>query len=166
LAWLASNHFFNRLPQQKRINTMHSKSAMIAGLSFLLLSGCAGVEKPAGTASATLTIEGSLASYYAGAAGGDGILSYQGQQHPFTLSAVGGGGSAAMSISATGQVYNLNALEEFPGKYTSHRSGITIGEGKFSALLKSDRGVQIYLEGATTGVGSSMGMSSVTIELK
>jgi len=145
---------------------MNLNYATMTGLTFLLLSGCAGGEKPAGTASATLTIEGSLASYYAGKSGGDGTLSYQGQKHPFTLSAVGGGGSAAMSISATGQVYNLNALEDFAGKYTSHRSGITIGEGEFTASLKSDRGVEIYLEGETTGVGSSMGMSSVTIELK
>ena len=46
---------------------MSLKYAMSAGLIFLLLSGCAGIEKPAGTATATLTIEGSLASYYAGA---------------------------------------------------------------------------------------------------
>jgi hypothetical protein len=106
---------------------MSLKYAMSAGLIFLLLSGCAGIEKPAGTASATLTIEGSLASYYAGA---------------------------------------LSSLQDFPGKYTSHRKGITVGKGEFTALLKSDRGVQIYLEGEATGVGSSMGMSSVEIELK
>jgi hypothetical protein len=145
---------------------MSLKYAISAGLILLLLSGCAGIEKPAGTASATLTIEGSLASYYAGASSGDGVLSYQGQEYPFTLTAVGGGGSAAESISATGQVYNLSALEDFPGKYTSHRKGITVGKGGFTALLKSDRGVQIYLEGEATGVGSSMGMSSVEIELK
>jgi hypothetical protein len=145
---------------------MNLNYATIAGATFLLLSACAGIDKPDGTASATLTIEGSLASYYAGAASGEGTLSYQGQQYPFTLSAVGGGGSAAETISATGQVYNLNALEDFPGKYTSKRKGITIGKGEFTALLKSDRGVQIYLEGETTGMGSSMGMSSVTIELK
>jgi hypothetical protein len=145
---------------------MSLKYAISAGLILLLLSGCAGIEKPAGTASATLTIEGSLASYYAGASSGDGVLSYQGQEYPFTLTAVGGGGSAAESISATGQVYNLSALEDFPGKYTSRRKGITVGKGGFTALLKSDRGVQIYLEGEATGVGSSMGMSSVTIELK
>lgn len=145
---------------------MSLKYAMSAGLTFLLLSGCAGIEKPAGTASATLTIEGSLASYYAGASRGDGVLSYQGQEYPFTLTAVGGGGSAAESISATGQVYNLSSLQDFPGKYTSHRKGITVGKGELTALLKSDRGVQIYLEGEATGVGSSMGMSSVEIELK
>jgi hypothetical protein len=145
---------------------MSLKYAISAGLILLLLSGCAGIEKPAGTASATLTIEGSLASYYAGASSGDGVLSYQGQEYPFTLTAVGGGGSAAESISATGQVYNLSALDDFPGKYTSLRKGITVGKGGFTALLKSDRGVQIYLEGEATGVGSSMGMSSVTIELK
>ena len=145
---------------------MSFKYASSAGLIFLLLSGCAGIEKPTGTATATLTIEGSLASYYAGASSGDGVLSYQGQEYPFTLTAVGGGGSAAESISATGQVYNLSSLEDFPGKYTSQRKGITVGKGEFTALLKSDRGVQIYLEGEATGVGSSMGMSSVTIELK
>lgn len=144
---------------------MKLKYTMMAGFTCLLLSGCAGIEKPAGKASATLEIEGSLASYYAGSASGNGTLSYQGQQYPFTLSAVGGGGSAALSISATGQVYNLSSLEDFPGKYTGHRSGYTIGKGKFTALLESDRDVKIYLEGETTGMGSSMGVSSVTIEL-
>ena len=145
---------------------MNLKNTLIAAFTCLLLSSCTGIQKPAGTSSATLTIEGSLASYYAGASSGEGVLTYDGKQYPFTLSAIGGGGSAAMSISAIGQVYNLTTLEDFPGKYTSHRSGITVGEGKFTALLKSDRGVQIYLEGETSGVGSSIGMSSVTIELK
>jgi hypothetical protein len=145
---------------------MNMKHSILAGCACLLLLSCAGIEKPAGTASATLTVEGSLASYYAGASSGEGVLSYQGQQYPFTLSAVGGGGSAAESISATGQVFNLSSLDGFPGKYTSHRKGLTVGKGEFTALLTSDRGVQIYLEGETTGVGSSMGMSSVEIKLK
>ena len=145
---------------------MKQSLAMMAGCACLLLASCTGIEKPTESASATLVIKGSQAAYYASAADGEGTLTYQGQQHPFTISALGGGGSGAMSISATGQVYNLNALEDFPGKYTSHRKGITIGKGEFTALLESDRGVKIFLEGETTGAGSSMGMSSVTIELK
>jgi hypothetical protein len=139
---------------------------MMAGCACLLLSSCTSIEKPADQASATLVIEASQAAYYASAADGEGTLSYQGQEHPFTISALGGGGSGAMSISATGQVYNLASLQEFPGKYTSRRKGITVGKGEFTALLESDRGVKIYLEGETTGMGSSMGMSSVEIELK
>jgi hypothetical protein len=139
---------------------------MIAGCACLLLSSCTSIEKPADQASATLVIEGSQAAYYASAADGEGILTYRGQEHPFTISALGGGGSGAMSISAIGQVYNLTSLDEFPGKYTSHRKGITVGKGEFTALLESDMGVKIYLEGETIGMGSSMGMSSVEIELE
>ena len=147
---------------------MTPRITKLAGFAFLLLlvSGCTSIKQPAGPASATLEIEGSSVAYYANAAGGDGTLSYQGSQHPFSLRAIGGGGSGGMTISATGKVYNLNALEDFPGKYSSRRSGFTVGKGEFTALLKSDKGVQIYLEGETTGVGTSIGMSSIEIELK
>lgn len=147
--------------------TMQTKTTLIAAsMGLFLLPSCSSIKPPPGPASATLKIEGFRGGYHAVAAGGDGVLSYQGRQVPFTITSAGAGGSGGMSISATGQVYNMTSLADFPGTYSSTRKGITIGKGKFTALLKSDRGVQIYLDGETTGVGTSGGVSAVDIKLK
>lgn len=132
---------------------------------FVALTSCSNIKRPAGVASGTLTVKGGGASYYASASGGEGKLQYQGQTYPFSISAVGAGGSGAQMIEVDGEVFNLNQLSQFPGNYTSKRSGITIGKGKFKALLSNDEGVEIFLEGETTGLGSNTGISSVTIDL-
>jgi hypothetical protein len=146
---------------------MNMKYALIAAFAgLLLLSSCSSIQQPSDPASATLTIEGVSGAYYASASSGDGTLFYENREIPFSITALGAGGSGGISISATGQVYKLDSLEDFAGTYSAKRKGITLGAGKFTALLTSERGVQIYLEGETKGLGSSMGVSSVQIKLK
>lgn len=140
--------------------------SIVATATLLVLSNCAGIKPPDSPASGTVQIKGWRGGYHASAAGGEGTLTYQGRQIPFTISAAGAGGSGAMSIEATGQVYNLQSLSDFPGRYSSMRKGLSIGKGKFTALLKNDQAVQIYLEGESTGVGGSGGVSTVHIKLK
>ena len=46
---------------------------------------------------------------------------------------------------------------------TATTTGLTIVKGSFKALMDNDKGVQIYLDGESTGLGSYTGMSSVDI---
>ena len=70
-------------------------------------------QAPSTPPSATVSIREWSATYYAQAESGKGTLYYQGRHH-FTISGAGVGGSDAQQVSATGKVYNLNRLSDFP----------------------------------------------------
>ena len=151
---------------------MENKFTILTLASVLLLSGgCASQMKndpnaPTGPPSARISIETMQASYYGSASAGTGQLHYQGVTRDFTIASAGAGGTGAQSISATGEVYNLRSLSDFPGTYTGLRSGLTLFRGKMYERLKNEKGAVIYLTGKTKGISSSSGLDKVVITLK
>ena len=149
----------------------HQLTLALAGSAALLLAGCAtkissDKDAPTGPPSATVQVEESQASYWASAKGGHGTINYQGKTHAFSIHGVGVLGTGIQKISATGDVYNLNSLSDFPGSYTGKRSGFTIIKGKMHSKLTSDKGVIIYLTGHTRGLASSTGVDTIEIKMK
>ena len=133
-----------------------------ASLTFLLIAGCASETKaPSTPPSATVTIQEWSAAYYVQAEAGKGTLYYNGGRHRFTISGGGLGGSGAQKISATGKVYNLNKLSDFPGTYHGISNGLTLIEGKMHAKLTNQNGVVMYLAGQTEGLASSHGSAGI-----
>lgn len=138
--------------------------ACFVGLAGLLVGGCATMTKaPDATPSATVRIQQVSAAYYGSATKGQGSLYYQGQRRNFTINSVGVGGTGGLKISATGKVFGLNRLSEFPGTYRGVSSGLTLFEGKMQAKLTNSNGVVIYLAGETEGLASSGGVQSYQI---
>ena len=143
----------------------------LAGSAALLLAGCAtkissDKDAPTGPPSATVQVEETQASYWGSAEGGQGTINYQGKTHAFSIHGVGVGGSGLQTITATGDVYNLDSLSDFPGTYTGPRSGYTLLKGKMHAKLTNDKGVILYLTGHTQGIASSTGADTIEIKIK
>ena len=146
-------------------------ASIVAVASAMVISSCATSKKtdlnaPTGPPSATVVFEGGTAAYWASAAGGTGTLNYKGKEYPFSGTAAGAGGSGAQKVSATGEVYNLNALSDFPGTYTQVSSGFTIIKGTKKSKLTNSKGVVIYVEAKTSGLASSTGTAKLVIDLK
>ena len=120
---------------------------------------------PNATASATLRIQQVSAAYYGSATTGNGTLYFQGQSRNFTITSVGVGGTGGLKISATGKVFGLDRLSQFPGAYRGVSSGLTLFEGKMQAKLTNQNGVVIYLSGQTEGLASSSGLQKYQINL-
>ncbi|MDB4673337.1 hypothetical protein OAF27_00855 [Verrucomicrobiales bacterium] len=144
---------------------------VIVGCSILLFTSCATKKSrdrnaPEGSPTATLTIQGGQAAYWASTGGGRGTINFQGQDHAFSITGVGAGGTGAQKISATGDVYNLTSLSDFEGIYTVIRSGFTVIKGRVNARLTNKKGVIIYVTAKTTGLASAIGTSKVVIKLK
>src|SRR5689334_2699222 len=57
------------------------------------------------------------AAYIASGSGGSGVLNYRGRRFPFTVGGAGVGGIGASTLNASGEVYNLNDIAQFPGTY-------------------------------------------------
>ena len=140
----------------------------LAGIATLLMAGCSSMTtNPAPNAppSATVRVQEWTAAYYGSAAVGKGTIDYQGHHHHFTITGVGAGGDGMQKVSATGKVYNLHSLQEFPGTYRGVSSGLTLIEGKMHAKLTNDNGVIMYLSGATEGLASSTGVQAFEVKL-
>jgi hypothetical protein len=146
-----------------KINFVNS---IFASLTFLLIAGCASETKaPSTPPSATVRIQEWSAAYYGSVAAGKGTLDYNGGRHHFTISGLGAGGAGGQKISATGKVYNLNKLSDFPGTFHGISSGLTLIEGKMHAKLTNGNGVVMYLAGETEGLASSMGAQAFEVRL-
>jgi hypothetical protein len=141
-------------------------NSAVASITLLLIAGCASMTTPPSTPpSATLQIREWSAAYYGSAATGKGTLYYNGQRHHFTISGLGAGGAGVQKVSATGKVYNLNRLSDFPGTYQGISRGLTLIEGKLHAKLTNGNGVVMYLAGETEGLASAIGVQAFVVTL-
>lgn len=137
-----------------------------------LLAGCAG-NNGAQTAAAGKVPDGTIVMHQVQAAfigsgnGGEGTLTYQGHAYPFVIGGLGVGGIGASTIDATGDVYNLKSVEDFPGSYVQGRMGYAFGTKSHGDLwLKNDAGVVLHLAAKRTGLMLSLGGDVILIQMK
>ena len=145
----------------------------IATLALSLLSGCTGSVKVGPQAVAGLTPDGTIdmqevqVAYLASGGGGSGTLFYQGGVYPFTIGGLGVGGIGASTISASGEVYKLNSLAQFPGAYVQGRYGFALGDRSGGDLwLQNDAGVILHLKAKREGLMLSLGGDAIAITMK
>lgn len=138
------------------------------GLALAVVAGLApGADARADARKVTGTVEISqiqVAFLYSGNVGG-GTLTYQGKQYPFTIGGLGIGGIGASRIEATGEVYNLERLEDFSGAYVQARYGLAAGEKSAGELwLENARGVGLRLDARREGLALSLGGDAIYIK--
>jgi len=106
------------------------------------------------------------AAYIGSGSGGAGSLLFRGAQYEFKVGGVGIGGIGLSTIEATGEVYNLNDLGQFPGTYGQARYGFAIGTASGGDLwLQNEAGVIMHLKAKRTGLMLSLGGDAVLISL-
>jgi hypothetical protein len=107
------------------------------------------------------------AAYIGSGSGGAGVLSYRGVEYPFDVGGVGVGGLGLSTIEATGEVYNLRDLGQFPGTYGQARYGFAIGTASGGDLwLQNEAGVILHLKAKRTGLMLSLGGDAVVISMR
>ncbi len=117
--------------------------------------------------SGTVTISQSRVGFIISANAGGGTLRYQGHDYPFAIGGLGVGGIGITKLEATGTVYNMRDRSQFSGVYSQLRRGITVGDqGNGKLWLKNGDGVVLKLQGASKGIGLSLGADAVTINFK
>jgi hypothetical protein len=105
-------------------------------------------------------------AYLASAGGGKGTLAFRGQTYPFEIAGLGGGGIGASTIDASGEVYNLTDVAQFPGAYDERRSGVAFGGGGGGDLwLENNSGVIMHLKARSEGLMLSLGADVVDIRM-
>lgn len=98
---------------------------------------------------------------------GGGTLHFQGKSYRFTVGGLGVGGFGISKMTATGDVYNLKELHQFPGAFGQARYGVAVGEASAGSLwLENTNGVLIELRAHRSGLALSLGADAVIIDFK
>ena len=148
------------------------KSALM--LTVLALAACASSSQSTSTSnqpppppSGTVTMHTFQGALLVSGSGGDGSLNFRGRSYPFSIGGGGIGGIGASTIDATGEVYNLNDVSQFPGNYVQGRIGFAIGDASAGDLwLKNDAGVVMRLKAQRSGLMLSLGGDIMVVSMK
>ena len=97
---------------------------------------------------------------------GHGTLGYDGKTYKIKVTGLGAGGWGGQKISATGEVYHLNDIADFPGKYVEFRGGLTVAKGFGGLYVRNGKGVVIKLKTHAEGVALSLGIEGLSIEME
>jgi hypothetical protein len=139
----------------------------------LYLTGCVGSVALGPEAVKGQTPDGAVemqevqAAYIGSGSAGTGVLSFRGRPYPFEVGGVGVGGLGLSTINATGEVYNLRELGQFPGTYGQARYGFAIGTASGGDLwLQNELGVIMHLKAKREGLMLSLGGDAVVISMR
>ena|SRR5689334_6908633 len=107
------------------------KATFVAAV--LAMAGCSEMmNTPTAQSVAGLPPSGSVTirrDFVAGVGGGRGTLEYQGRSYPFKMiGTVAGPGGGVEKISASGPVYKLASVADFPGRYTQSTGNQLFGQ--------------------------------------
>jgi hypothetical protein len=115
---------------------------------------------------ATLTLSTGSVAVGVGFTWGNGVLTYQGKEHPFSIEGLSVVDVGVSKAEATGVVYNLKRLEDFNGNYTGVTAGATVAGGAGATSVQNQNGVLINLTGTSQGLKFKLSVDGVKMTLK
>lgn len=118
------------------------------------------------TPSGSVELSGKQLALIVGGGWGSGVLHYQGKEHPFKITGLKAGGVGYVNIDAVGDVYFLNKLEDFAGKYGTAAIGAAAVKGGIAADVENSKGVIIRLKAKTTGAALNLGVGGMSIKFE
>jgi len=104
-----------------------------------------------------------------GGSSGEGMLSFQGKDYPFTISGFNLADLGVSSFQGVGKVYDLKSLNEFSGNYAAAQAAFAVRGGQSELSMRNGNGVTVIVvanEGKESGTRLSLGPSGVTLRLK
>ncbi len=148
----------SRAPFRKKLAAVVLIAATLTAVAW----GAVFAQEPSGT---VMIDEYQLAYIFNGNVGG-GKLYFQGNVYDFKIGGVGIGGIGASHILATGEVYNLADVSQFPGPYVQGSLGITVtDQGQGHLWLQNKNGVVLRLRTSQQGLGLTTGADGIVIRM-
>ena len=118
------------------------------------------------TPSGSVEIEAKQIALIVGGGWGGGVLHFQGQDYPFKITGLKAGGVGYVELDAVGEVYFMDKLEDFSGKYGTAAIGATAVKGSVVATVENSNGVILRLKAKSTGVALNLGVGGMSIKLE
>ena len=142
------------------------RAAILAAVLLGSLAVAAGAEDSLGPVSGTLRIESSEVAAGIGVSWGQGVLTVDGVDHPFSLSGLTVADVGVARVTATGEVYGLRKLEDFNGTYHGVTLGIAVGGGSEFVAMKNENNVYIKMRAGQQGLRLSLATEGVRLRLE
>jgi hypothetical protein len=140
------------------------QTIMAAALIAAIAINAGAAESP--TPSGKVTIESRSIAAGIGVTWGDGKLSFQGKEIPFSIDGLTLVDFGISKASATGEVYNLTDMSKFDGTYAAAEAGFALAGGVGGMVLRNQNGVVMHIHSTTQGAKLQLGTSGLTVKLK
>ena len=132
-------------------------------IGLLLMALAAGAQD---APSGKVTISSKSVAVGIGVSWGEGKLTYQGKEYPFSVNGLSVVDVGISKVSATGNVYHLKKVADFAGNYTAAAAGAAVGAGKGAVAMKNQNGVVMELTATSTGIQFTLAPKGVDVTLK
>jgi hypothetical protein len=143
----------------------YRKMTLVITIMALFFMGTAvGAEekKPSGT----ISYDGEQFMLLIGGSSGHGTLDFKGKKYSFITSGVTAGGAGYQNMHASGNVYDLNDVNDFQGTYIVLRAGLAVVGGQGGLWLQNSNGVYIHVNTKQEGLALGTGLEGVKILFK
>jgi len=138
----------------------HTGVVMVVALG-LVTAAVAQDKKPSGT----VALESKSIAAGIGVSWGDGTLMFENKPHKFSVTGLSVVDVGISKVSAKGEVYDLEKLEDFSGTYVAAQAGATIAGGAGAVAMKNQNGVTMVLTGTTMGAQLTLAGKGVDVKL-
>ena len=132
----------------------------VVALATTAISGEA--RKPSGR----VTMESRSIAAGVGVTWGDGKLTFNGKDYPFTINGLSVVDWGISRASAAGDVYNLTDVSKFSGTYLAAEAGFTLAGGAGGITMRNSEGVILNLRSTSRGASLTLGPAGLTITMK
>jgi len=96
---------------------------------------------------------------------GDGVISFEGQRHAFSVAGMSLGDLGVAKLISEGAVSNLENLADFEGTYVAVGAGASAGVGASVISMRNQHGVVISLKSDVEGVQLALGPEGLRVTL-
>ena len=134
-------------------------------LVSILLPSASKVAAEDAQPSATVAIETKAVAVGVGYSWGDGVLSFQDEEYTFKIKGLSVIDVGISSISAQGDVYNLEKVEDFPGTFSAAEAGVAVGGGAGTQVMKNQNGVVMKVTSKKVGVQLKLAPEGLKVEM-
>ena len=96
---------------------------------------------------------------------GNGELKFNGKRYPIKVNGLSIIDVGVAKMEATGEVYDLTDVNDFPGTYYAATGGAALAGGASGSVMKNNKGVIIHLWGKDKGLKFQLGGEGVKFQL-
>jgi hypothetical protein len=142
------------------------QAVALAGTVALSCFASVASEEPNLVKAGTLNIEQVQVAWIGSGNVGGGKLDFRGKLYNFSIGGLGVGGFGISKVTASGTVYNMTDIAQFPGAYAQGRYGFAAADtSKGELWLKNGHGVVMHLAAKRVGLALSLGGDAIYIKM-
>ncbi len=135
---------------------------IMAAVVLFTSSAMASDAKPSGT----VTIDTKSIALGIGVQWGSGVLTFQGKEYPFKVNGLSVVDIGISGVSAVGDVYHLNKIEDFAGTFTAADAGVAVGGGVGAVAMKNQNKVVMKLTSTQKGLKLKLAAEGMKVQMK